>query len=1676
MTRLRLGSFAALAVLTACVVLTTCRDSQAPRTSTERATPPSASLATSQGPATLVGAGNIAKCGVTGAAATAALLDSIPGTVFAAGDAAYDNGTLTQYQQCYQPSWGLHKARTQPTPGERDYKTANAAGYFSYFGAAAGDPKQGYYSYDLGTWHIIVLNSGSSSLVPTTATSPQVQWLRADLAAHPARCTLAYWHHPLFDSKDNPNANIRPLWDVLYGAGVDVVVNAHYAFYERFAPQTPAGVADSAQGIREFIVGTGGAETGGFGTVRPNSQVRNSGTPGVLKLTLDDGSYAWQFVPIAGKTFSDSGSGSCHGAPPVVSAGPDVTTNPLDTIQLAVNFTDPDPNDAPWAYTIGWGDGTTSTGSAASQATPISATHAYSALGLYSVRVTVTNSGGGSGADTVAVHVVAPSVLVGAGDIADCTKNGDSLTANLMDTIPGTVMAVGDNAYPDGTSADYKNCYNPTWGRFKARTKPVPGNHDYITTNASGYFNYFGAAAGASGKGYYSYDLGDWHVVALNSNITMNVGSPQEVWLRADLAKSTKRCTLAYMHHPLFSSGNEGAHIETRPLWVDLYNAGAELVIVGHDHDYERFAPQSPTGVADSIRGIREIVVGTGGGGLFDVKAPVPNSERLENHTLGVLKLTLHTASYSWKFLPVAGKTFGDSGSTACHDAPSAVNHAPTAVPGGPYSGLAGSAVAFNGTGSSDPDGDAFSYAWSFGDGATGTGATPIHVYATPGTYTVTLTVTDTRGLASPPAATTATIATAGGFVVLVGAGDIATCGDGNDELTAQNLDTIPGTVVALGDNVFPDGTLTTYQNCYDPSWGRHKARTYAALGNHEYATGMADGSFDYFGDRAGPRGLGYYSFDVGAWHVIVLNSNGTYVPFNAGSAQDQWLQGDLAANSKKCTLAFWHVPRFFSSNTPGFTSSGPIKAIWNRLYAAGADVVLNAQQHHYERFAPMNPAGLVDPAYGIKEFNVGTGGEGLATTDTVVAANSEVLAFAFGVLKLTLYADRYTWQFVPMRGETFSDVGSGTCHDAPVNRPPTAAPGGPYGAAEGTVISFDGSGSTDLDGDALTYAWDFGDGTTGTGVKPSHTYADNGSYTVTLTVTDAQGATSSPATTTASITNVAPAVNAGPNQNINPGSTYTLNATFGDPGPLDGPWAFSIDWGDGSPATTGSVTSQASAMTGAHTYPTAGSYTLRVTVTDKDGGAGSGQLTLTVSAVNSPPKAVAGGPYTGTEGTAVSFDGSGSSDPDGDALTYAWTFGDGSSGTGVRPAHAYADNGTYSVTLTVTDARGSASSPSSTTATIANAAPSVFAGANQTATTGSPFTISATFSDRGVNDGPWAYSIDWGDGSAATTGSATSQSTAISATHTYTAPGTNTVRVTVSDKDGSAGSGQLTVTVTQVVTTVTLVGAGNIARCDRTGDEATAAILDTIPGTVFALGDAAFPGGLLSAYQNCYDPSWGRQKGRTVPVPGNRDYDSSATAAGYFAYFGGAAGDPTKGYYSFDLGAWHIIMLNSNSTYVSTAAGSPQGTWLRADLAATTKQCVLAMFHRPRFYSTDSTSTFSPTSSVKAFWDTLYAYHAELIINAHMRDYERFAPQTPTGAPDPVNGIREIIVGTGGEGQDLPNTQIVPNSEVNISGVFGVLKLTLGDGTYAWQFIPVPGQTPTGQTAPEPGGSGSCH
>ena len=258
-------------------------------------------------------------------------------------------------------------------------------------------------------------------------------------------------------------------------------------------------------------------------------------------------------------------------------------------------------------------------------------------------------------------------VLVGAGDIAHCSNDGDEVTANLLNSIPGTVFTTGDNAYPDGTIDQFMNCYEPTWGRHKVRTYPSVGNHDYHTEDAAGYFEYFGSEAGEPGKGYYSYDLGTWHIVVLNSNIPVDSGSPQEQWLRTDLATHPATCTLAYWHRPRFSSGTvHGSSPAMQPLWQALYDFGADVVLSGHEHNYERFALQDPQGLADPTRGIREFVIGSGGRSHYSFGSPIANSEVRNDDSYGVLKLTLHSTSYSWEFIPEAGKTFTDSGNAPC--------------------------------------------------------------------------------------------------------------------------------------------------------------------------------------------------------------------------------------------------------------------------------------------------------------------------------------------------------------------------------------------------------------------------------------------------------------------------------------------------------------------------------------------------------------------------------------------------------------------------------------------------------------------------------------------------------------------------------------------------------------------------------------------------------------------------------------------------------------------------------------------------------------------------------------------------------------------------------------------------------------------------------------------------
>jgi hypothetical protein len=260
------------------------------------------------------------------------------------------------------------------------------------------------------------------------------------------------------------------------------------------------------------------------------------------------------------------------------------------------------------------------------------------------------------------------AVVLAAGDIASCNGSGDEATAKLLDGLKGTVATLGDNVYDNGTATEFANCYDPSWGRQKVRTKPAPGNHDYNTPGAKGYYGSFGAAAGLSTAGYYSYDLGAWHVIVLNSNISMADGSTQEKWLTSDLNAHPADCTLAYWHHPRYSSGStHGSDSMSQAIWQDLYDAGAEIVLVGHEHNYERFAPMDTSGSADKATGIREFVVGTGGRSHYPFGTILATSEVRNADTFGVLQLTLHDSSYDWKFIPVAGSTFTDSGSGTCH-------------------------------------------------------------------------------------------------------------------------------------------------------------------------------------------------------------------------------------------------------------------------------------------------------------------------------------------------------------------------------------------------------------------------------------------------------------------------------------------------------------------------------------------------------------------------------------------------------------------------------------------------------------------------------------------------------------------------------------------------------------------------------------------------------------------------------------------------------------------------------------------------------------------------------------------------------------------------------------------------------------------------------------------------
>ena len=261
--------------------------------------------------------------------------------------------------------------------------------------------------------------------------------------------------------------------------------------------------------------------------------------------------------------------------------------------------------------------------------------------------------------------------LVGAGDIADCDSDVDTRTAALVAAVQGTVFTLGDNAYEDGKRSEFEACYEPTWGEFRDRTRPAPGNHDYHTAGAAGYFEYFGDRAGPAGRGYYAYDSGAWRVYSLNSMCSeiggCGPGSAELAWLQTDLAANPSRCSLAYWHHPRYSSGEHGNNASMDDIWDTLVDAGVEIVLAGHDHSYERLAPMNRAGNLAPDTGITSFVVGTGGRDFYEFDQILPASRARATGVAGVLELTLQPGSWSSRFLPVPGGTFTDRAQDVCH-------------------------------------------------------------------------------------------------------------------------------------------------------------------------------------------------------------------------------------------------------------------------------------------------------------------------------------------------------------------------------------------------------------------------------------------------------------------------------------------------------------------------------------------------------------------------------------------------------------------------------------------------------------------------------------------------------------------------------------------------------------------------------------------------------------------------------------------------------------------------------------------------------------------------------------------------------------------------------------------------------------------------------------------------
>ncbi|MEJ2139173.1 MAG: metallophosphoesterase [Gammaproteobacteria bacterium] len=1019
--------------------------------------------------------------------------------------------------------------------------------------------------------------------------------------------------------------------------------------------------------------------------------------------------------------------------------------------------------------------------------------------------ITVSNPWGSATSGSAFSLLTSPPVLVGAGDITNCSGDEEQV-AQLLDVIPGSVFTLGDNAYNGAGASMFNNCYGSTWGRHKDRTRPSVGNTDYGTVGAAGYFNYFGAAAGEPSKGYYSYDVANWHVVTLNSQCDEAGGcerdSAQGIWLREDLAKNPQACTVAIWHHARYSSahGSDGRLID---FWKILYDAGVELVLNGHDHNYERFELQDPYGNVDPM-GIRQIIAGTGGIYLDPLIEIAPNSLVHNDDSHGVLKLTLNSNSYDWEFVPIAGDLFTDSGSGACR----LVNQPPVII-AGPDQQV------------SWPD-DALLQGVSLDDGYPNP----------PGSY-----VTDWSQVSGP---------------------GIATFADGSQPETSVSFSELGRYTLRLtGD----DGALVSTDDVEvivtEPGVDVFDAQFRVSAGNDdaEESVGtsvvyMDSGDLELIHDTDSQRsdqivGMRFNGVDIPPdatiWNAYIqfqvdeVTVDPAQLVVAAEAADNSSVYttaaGDLSTRSVTNASVSWAPPPWTEVGLVGEEQRTPdlseiIQEVidrpgWSSGNSLSILVTGSGQRtaESYEGNSSAAPLLVVEYAKGLNAVpdisitapaNGASVVEGTALTFMSTAQDDEDGDLSLGVnwnsdldgdfgsgsavnAVLSVGVHTITASVTDTGGKVATEQITVTVTPNLAPAVSISAPADGTSVEEGTELGFVATAPDDIDGDlspGLSWNSDL-DGDFGTGGTVNHTLSV-GVHTITASVTDSAGL---PGSAQISVTVTEPPNEAPQVMVITPldgtsvveGTPLTFIATADDD--VDGSIDAAINWNssiEGDFGTGGTVDVTLSV----------GVHVITASVTDSGGLPGSVQITVTVTEQpNVAPEVFITGPADGTsvtEGTSLTFVATAPDDKDGDiAAQINWNSSlDGDFGTGGTVNHTLSV-GVHTITASVTDSGGLPGSQQITVTVTANVAPQVLVTSpadGSSVVEGTALTFTATASDG--EDGDIAAQINWNsnlDGDFGTGGTVN---------HTLSV-GVHTITASVTDSGGLPGSQQITVTVT---------------------------------------------------------------------------------------------------------------------------------------------------------------------------------------------------------------------------------------------------------------------------------------